>query len=62
MYLNELASLYVSFFDEFIFAIVQVQVFEDCVLCAIHARRVTIMPKDMTLARRIKGDNFDFFN
>lgn len=39
-----------------------VQVFEDCVLCAIHARRVTIMPKDMTLARRIKGDNFDFFN
>ena len=36
-----------------------VQLFEDCVLCAIHARRVTVMPKDMTLARRIRGD---FYN
>lgn len=33
-----------------------VQLFEDCVLCAIHARRVTIMPKDMVLARRIRGE------
>ena len=24
-------------------------------LCAIHAKRVTIMPKDMQLARRIRG-------
>ena len=33
-----------------------VQLFEDCVLCAIHAKRVTVMPKDMNLARRIRGD------
>ena len=31
--------------------------FEDTVLCAIHAKRVTIMPKDMILARRIRGEN-----
>src|SRR5210317_2386771 len=30
--------------------------FEDTNLCAIHARRVTIMPKDMQLARRIRGE------
>ena len=29
--------------------------FEDCNLCAIHAKRVTIMPKDLQLARRIRG-------
>lgn len=29
--------------------------FEDANLCAIHAKRVTIMPKDMQLARRIRG-------
>ena len=34
----------------------QVQLFEDCVLCAVHARRVTIMPRDMLLARRIRGE------
>lgn len=28
---------------------------EDSNLCAIHARRVTIMVKDMRLARRIRG-------
>ena len=33
-----------------------VGVFEDANLCAIHARRVTIMPKDIQLARRIRGD------
>jgi len=33
-----------------------VQLFEDTLLCAIHAKRVTIMPKDMNLARRIRGD------
>jgi histone H3 len=31
--------------------------FEDANLCAIHARRVTIMPKDMQLALRIRGDS-----
>ena len=30
--------------------------FEDTQLCAIHARRVTIMPKDIQLARRIRGE------
>ena len=33
-----------------------VGLFEDTLLCAIHAKRVTIMPKDMQLARRICGD------
>lgn len=35
-----------------------VNLFEDTNLCAIHAKRVTIMPKDMQLARRIRGDRF----
>ena len=30
--------------------------FEDSNLCAIHAKRVTIMPKDIQLARRIRGE------
>ena len=34
----------------------QVKLFEDTNLCAIHARRVTIMPKDMQLAQRIRGE------
>uniref|UniRef100_A0A8C2TAE8 Core Histone H2A/H2B/H3 domain-containing protein n=1 Tax=Coturnix japonica TaxID=93934 RepID=A0A8C2TAE8_COTJA len=33
-----------------------VGLFEDTNLCAIHAKRVTIMPKDIQLARRIRGD------
>ena len=33
-----------------------VTLFEDTNLCAIHAKRVTISPKDMQLARRIRGD------
>ena len=33
-----------------------VGLFEDSNLCAIHARRVTIMPKDIQLARRIRGE------
>ena len=32
-----------------------VRLFEDTNLCAIHAKRVTIMPKDMQLAKRIGG-------
>lgn len=31
------------------------QLFEDTLLCAIHAKRKTVMPKDMQLARRIRG-------
>jgi len=33
-----------------------VSLFEDTNLCAIHAKRVTIMPKDIQLARRIRGE------
>ena len=32
-----------------------VGLFEDTNLCALHANRVTILPKDMQLARRIRG-------
>jgi histone H3/H4 len=34
-----------------------VHVFEDTNLCAIHGKRVTIMVKDMQLARRIRANN-----
>ena len=34
-----------------------VVLFEDINLCAIHANRVTIQPKDMRLARRIRGEH-----
>ncbi|CAL2052542.1 unnamed protein product [Caenorhabditis brenneri] len=30
--------------------------FEDANLCAHHAKRVTVMPKDLQLASRIRGD------
>ena len=33
-----------------------VGLFEDVQCCAIHAKRVTIMPKDLQLARRIRGE------
>merc|ERR1712093_544332 len=33
-----------------------VGLFEDTNLCAIHAKRVTIMARDIQLARRIRGD------
>lgn len=33
-----------------------VGMFQDTNLCAIHAKRVTVMPKDMQLARRIRGE------
>ena len=32
-----------------------VHLLEDANLCAIHAKRVTVMPKDLQLARRIRG-------
>jgi histone H3 len=31
-------------------------IFEDTNLCAIHAKRVTIMPKDIQITRRIRGE------
>ncbi len=34
-----------------------VGLFEDTNLCAIHAKRVTVMQKDMRLARRIRGES-----
>ncbi|CDW87275.1 histone h3 [Stylonychia lemnae] len=36
-----------------------VGLFEDCHQCAIHANRVTVMPKDMQLARRLRGERQD---
>ena len=33
-----------------------VRLFDDANLCAIHAKRVTILPKDIQLARRIRGE------
>ena len=33
-----------------------VGLFEDMNLCALHAKRITIMPKDVQLARRIRGE------
>ena len=39
-----------------------VRLFEDVNLCAIHARRVTIMPKDMQLALRIRGESHSMPN
>ena len=30
--------------------------YEDTQMCAIHGKRVTIMPKDIQLARRIRGE------
>jgi len=35
-----------------------VGLFEDTNLLAIHSRRITIMPKDIHLARRIRGDSY----
>ena len=44
LYLQEAAEAYL------------VGLFEDTNLCAIHAKRVTITPKDLQLARRIRGE------
>ena len=30
--------------------------YEDTNLCTLHAKRITIMPKDIQLARRIRGE------
>ena len=32
-----------------------VELFEDTFVCAVHAKRITIFPMDMQLARRIRG-------
>nr|XP_022321624.1 histone H3-like centromeric protein cnp1 [Crassostrea virginica] len=33
-----------------------VLLFEDALLCAVHAKRVTVSPKDIWLAQRLRGD------
>jgi histone H3 len=33
-----------------------VGLFEDSLLCAVHGKRITIQPKDIQLARRIRGE------
>ena len=30
--------------------------FEDSCLCALHARKITLMKKDISLSRRLRGD------
>lgn len=35
-----------------------VNLFEDALLCAIHGRRVTLMPRDLALTRRIRREYF----
>ena len=37
-----------------------VELFEDTMLCAVHAKRITIFPKDMRLARRIRGGSANY--
>ena len=37
-----------------------VGLFEDVNLLAVHARRVTVMPRDIRLALRIRGDHFQW--
>ncbi|NXJ18028.1 CENPA protein, partial [Dicrurus megarhynchus] len=32
-----------------------VRLLEDAYLCSLHARRVTLFPKDLQLARRLRG-------
>ena len=32
--------------------------FEDSYMCTVHAKRVTLMPKDVQLARRIRGERY----
>jgi histone H3/H4 len=34
-----------------------VQMFEDCQLLAIHAKRVTIMRQDIVMLKRLRGPN-----
>ena len=33
-----------------------IKLFEDSYLCSIHTKRVTSVPKDMMLVRRIRGE------
>merc|ERR1712060_29205 len=35
-----------------------VSLFEDCNLCANHGNRVTVQPRDIHLARRLRGKSF----
>ena len=37
-----------------------VGLFEDVNLLAVHAKRVTVMPRDIRLALRIRGDHFQW--
>ena len=37
-----------------------VGLFEDTNLCAIHAKRITIMKRDIVLARRIRGEFYKY--
>ena len=62
-FIRSILFTYLTYFFSDIFLLFQeaseaylVGLFEDTNLCAIHAKRVTIMPKDIQLARRIRGE------
>ena len=48
--------IFLTDFSITLFSTYLVHVFEDANLCAIHGKRVTVMPKDIQLARRIRGN------
>jgi histone H3 len=50
------AFLFYLVYELYFFSSYLVGLFEDTNLCAIHAKRVTIMPKDIQLARRIRAE------
>ena len=52
--LRAIAALHVASEDYLI------GLFEDSYLCALHAKRVTLLKKDMNLARRLRGDFIKF--
>ena len=35
-----------------------ISLFEDANLCALHAQRITVMERDIWLARKIRGERF----
>ena len=56
------ARLATIYRDEYlnVFNIYLIGLFEDSYLCALHAKRVTLMKKDMILARRLRGDFYKY--
>lgn len=51
-----LVHLFEGKFSEIIALVVIILIDLDTQLCAIHAKRITIMSKDLQLARRLRGE------